>query len=93
MSANILNAILTPHYVIEVQVSDGNSVSAHNVTVLIKDVPDSPVFINLPATTSLPENTSPVIVYVVLASDWDGDNVTFFIDSDPEAPIGISDKC
>ncbi|XP_077869083.1 protocadherin-like wing polarity protein stan, partial [Saccoglossus kowalevskii] len=60
----------------------------YSIQVDIVDMEDEPVFINLPATISIPENIlTTTTIATVDCSDEDGDPVTYDIDSqDPGSP-------
>ena len=85
-----LDAINTPEYLIQINVTDGSLSDVINLTVYVININDSPMFINLPNMTSLYEDLlTPVDIFEVVAVDKDKDLLTYSITSMPNGPFVV----
>ena len=75
----------TPFYVLTFTATDGIHTTIARVNLTVLDGPEPPVIHNLPATINVNENeTTSTIMYVINATDFEGDTITYTMTSTPD---------
>ena len=75
---------VTPFYELTFTASDGSHVVSARVNLTVLDGPEAPVIHNLPTVIYVYENmTVATVVYVINATDFEGDVITYSMTANP----------